>query len=453
VTEKEFEQAIKRGLGSAIVELKKCEDKMKYYNIVLSCCLHDITFERIMEGTKGSYLYSAICELGVKNNFEQILIDKFSLSHCANGLFFQLIDILYCYANDGNSLSKDALYKKYDFFASKNGKLLKNKTLDESEQWDEVAVNLFYLDGFSVFKRYVVDIGKILNKNPHNEDIFDEWVMVRAENFFGEKRIKNFFETNYEKSIYVKTLYDVLKARKLLDEQEQEKKMKKITVENFVEIAKGAASDKQPYHKMYKIIFGFLRNASDSDFLELANVILAEENETVKFLLLKPFSYNRPFPLEITPLLQYAQSNNTSLVQTAIKCLGNFKDERIHDLAIMLLKTKGLNSFALGLIKENYKKSDENIINSLIKKATSILHHVQSDIAWIYRHRRSSNILPTLLKVYKKGNCTYCRYDIIKIMYSCKVLSDEILEECLYDSNSDTRSLAKQLIAKNQRQY
>jgi hypothetical protein len=69
-------------------------------------------------------------------------------------------------------------------------------------------------------------------------------------------------------------------------------------------------------------------------------------------------------------------------------------------------------------------------------------------VAGIYNRHRSANALPALLRVYKKGDCSFCRSKIVKAMNHCGVLPDEILKECLHDSYDETRQFAKRLIAK-----
>jgi hypothetical protein len=82
-------QELRRGLGGAIVELKNAKDKSAYHDILLRCCFRDISYDWQVEGTKGFYLYQAICALDEKDEFEEIIIGKF-LSRCYNRLFCQL---------------------------------------------------------------------------------------------------------------------------------------------------------------------------------------------------------------------------------------------------------------------------------------------------------------------------------------------------------------------------
>ena len=192
----------------------------------------------------------------------------------------------------------------------------------------------------------------------------------------------------------------------------------------------------------------FRKNATESDLIELAQTIVSHENDTVKSLLLLVFQGKYLFPLEISPLIEYAQSDNELLAETAIDRLKEFKNKRIHDLAVQLLETKGVNSFALALLTNNYQKSDDIIITKAVAKSASIPHHVQQDIRDIYNKNRSTNAFSTLYRVYKGGECSFCRESVVRAMNRCGVLSDELLEECLFDSYDDTRKYAKRVLSR-----
>ncbi len=446
--EKEFLQKLRRGLGSAIVEIQKDENKAKYRDIILRLCLRNISYDWQIEGTKGFYLYSAICALDDRDYFENIIIKKF-LSRCSNMLFLQLSSILYRYADDGSVIAKEAFRSKYNYFVEKKGRLSRNHSLDIDEgfQWDEVADNLFYIDGFKAFKQYAEDAGKSLCKNPENRNVYYDWFVNRAKDIFGKKRVDEYINKMYENSNAIKVLVDTIKADENSRIQHQsENKRETISANFMLEKAKESALSENPLSSIMRYRREFMNNASTEEISELINIIIQEEDETVKGILLRLF-WHKSFSSEITPLLHYVQSDNELLSESAIKVLSEVKSNEIHDIAIMLLETKGLNSRALRLLVKNYKKPDDAIINSLIRKSGNIHHHVVQDIIDIYNYNRSPNAFPTLYKVYQKGECSFCRYYIVKAMNYCKVLNDEILEECLYDSYEDTRKFAKRLIS------
>lgn len=446
MTQTAFYQNLRRGLGSAIIELMESPDRSKYRDIILRCCLRDISYDWQVEGTKGHYLYSAICALGDIDYFENILIHKF-LSRCTDKLFHQLEDILFCYANNGSEPAKEAFRAKYNYFALKNGRLSNTHSLDEGHQWDSVARRLFSIDGFAAFQRHALDVGALLHRNPKQCHLYDcDYFISEAEDKFGKKRTNGFLDRMYDKSDAVKALIDTRKAEALSHKRHEENaKQKKITLEVLLRTAREAAtSELKHYGSIMQFRWSFMKEASDDEIMELVSAILHEPDETAKGLLLRIF-WRKQFPLGAPILLEYAQSSNQVLSESALALLGEFKDKTIHALAVTLLNEKGFDSLALGLLKKNYRKTDDAIIDKLMKKTSRIPHHVQMDIRGIYMHHRSPNALPILLRVYQKGDCPFCRCGIVKAMKHCGVLSDRILEECLYDSYDETRNMAMRI--------
>ena len=100
MTDKEFLHQLRRGIGSAIVELKQSDNREKYKEIVYSCCLKDIGYDNQCEGTKGYYLYSAIAALGCEEEFLHSITEVY-MKRLPHGLMQQVTDILLSYVWDG----------------------------------------------------------------------------------------------------------------------------------------------------------------------------------------------------------------------------------------------------------------------------------------------------------------------------------------------------------------
>ena len=183
----------------------------------------------------------------------------------------------------------------------------------EGSQWDEVVFHLLYLDGFSAFKRYAEDVGKILLLDSENRVMYDEWFEVRVKNVFGKKKVEAFFDRNYGRSAAVKALVDTLKIRSDgVNPFQAEAERRKITIDDLLQSVRELAAEERPRQKMTGSIYRFAKKASDSEMRDLVHVVLHEEHETVRALLLKPFglktTWRRPFPLDISLLMEYARS-------------------------------------------------------------------------------------------------------------------------------------------------
>ena len=455
MTEKSFEYALRRGLGSAIIELKGNDNREQYRDAVLRCCLRDISYDTQVEGTKGYYLYTAIKTFDDPKMFLDKMAEKFD-KRLYWRLSEQLCNTLRCFSDDGYKIADEALEKKYNELKNRLPLMKKYWYFDERELFESLMIWKIN-GGFKFFKQCINDMSEMIEKRGNDDCLCHDMFFAIAKDKFGEKRVNDFVDEMYQKSDGIKVLIDTEKTYALSREQHQAKiGQEKITVDILINAAKEAAFAENPRWAIMRYRNRFMKNASETEILELANAVLHEENETVKGLLLRLFWQSpvqmktspRHFPLEITSLLQYVQSDNEFLIEAAVHILEEVKDERIHNIAMLLLKAKGIESLALALLKKNYEKFDDGIICAAIKKTTKIQQHIQSDINDIYLNHRSANVLPALLKVYQKGECSHCRYNTIKAMKHCGVLPDEILEECLYDSYEDTRKYAKRLLSR-----
>ncbi|MCL2671500.1 MAG: hypothetical protein FWF10_05645 [Clostridiales bacterium] len=452
MTETTFSQSLRRGLGSAILELQKNQERARYRELVLRCCLRDISYDWQCEGTKGDYLYYAVWAIREPEYFLEPVIQKFH-SRCNDKLFFQLARILYLYAGDGYAVARETLYTKYDYFAQKGEKLLQNFHVDEGMQWDELACTLWCFEGFAAFKRYANAVGEMCIKKPHRRTAYDLWYRHRAEDKFGKERIEKFYSSACGKSLAIAALVDSIEAEDSYYERERTEKIQP-TVDMLLQAAKEAATDENPRLKMHSFLmeckYTIMNRASEQERIELAQAVLREEDKTVKALLLLQFWPN-VFPIDIMPLLAYAQSEHELLAGAAMDTLREHKDKRLHELAMQLLENKGLESGALSLLYRNYRKSDDAVILRAMEKTKTISHDVQMDLRDIYTHHRSTAALPILLRAYQKGDCSFCRCGIVQAMQHCGVLTDDMLEECLYDSYDDTRKFARRVKRRRER--
>lgn len=462
--ERSFARALGRGLGSAIVELR-ARGGSAHRDVLMRCCLRDISFDWQCEGTKGWYLHEAIVATGEPERYEGPIIERF-LSRCAFRLSCQLADVLLGLAEDGSAAARDALWTKYERFAVRGGRL--DPWIDEGSQWAQLAARLMRLDGLPALRRWATDAGRILLRDPTNENdaVDDLFFWDGAEDVFGERRVRAFIERTVKRSRYVRALVGAVEARR----EEWRRPMPEReppTLEGFVravreELAGGIPRDASLWYEIRTIggAFGFARSATEGELVELARIVLAEEDATVRSFLLRPFglSLSRPhgrplpaWPLDIAPLMDWAWSDDWRLSWAAIDCLTKSKDPRAHDLAVRLLEARGLGSHALDLIEAMWRRSDDVLIARLARRATGISHDAQLTIREIYRRHRSPAAGDILLAAYRKGPCALCRYYIVRAMHRQGALTDEIFEELQWDSYDETRAWARRICARRSR--
>jgi len=457
MVEKSFAHALRRGLGSAIVELKNNPAREKYRDIVVRCCLMDIAYDTQVEGTKGYYLYTAVKTFDAPEIFLRSIAEKF-----AKKLYWrlseQLYDILCCFSNDGYKIAGEALEKKYNDL-KKRLPAMRNydKGYCEREQLEKLMIRKTN-DDFESFKQCVNDMGEMIIKRGNDDCLWYDWFLTDAEDKFGKKifdfmkraenkNISAFYqaykksksdENNKPDSFKIMTLDDLWQNYR---PQRNVSREERVTIEQLISRANDLSMGKG--HSPFRISLlsrKFARQAKKKELEALARAALNEPSDFIKTALLHTFSFV-DFPLDFELLFAYTHSGNEHLREVAAKVLSRFKDKRIHALALQLFYD-GQPENALTILEANFEIEDEALIRKHILCSKRVSHSMITSIIGIYERNKSNTCGDILLHFYRNAKCTHCRCDIVETMIKNDVMPQEILEECQYDSYDETRKIA-----------
>lgn len=442
MTNKEFLHQLRRGIGSAIIELKQNDNREKYKEIVNRCCLKNIGYDTQVEGTKGYYLYTAISALGCEDEFLKVIAKAYK-ERLPQRLMQQLTDILLSYVQDGSTKAAVIISEKYDQLKER---LTKQKNFPylycEREQFEELMIVSMSLGKWRAFKQCIDDIGAIIQARKDDKCSYYDWFLDSAANQFGKSKVWKYL--NDESSVSQNVHSVVSEYQKIeLTRKNHQASLSSITLDFLVEEIQKHSKGQSPY-RIIGHCMRFAREASKEELMELAKCIEIKDNDYIKTQLLRIFR-KVDYPLNKEYLVDLAHSNNLELREAAIEALARFKDEQIHDLAIELLED-GSTEIGLTLLKENWKKSDDPLIRKVITKSQRISHYMQMDLRDIYSRHRSSTCGEILIHAYRNGDCSFCRSEIVTAMGKNGVLTDNILLECQYDSYDETRKYARRLI-------
>lgn len=442
MTDKEFLHQLRRGIGSALIELRQNDNRVKYKEIVYRCCLKDIGYDTQIEGSKGYYLYTAISALGCKDEFLQTITEVY-MKRLSHGLMQQLTDILLSYVWDGSSKAMTILRDKYNQLKEI---LIKQKAFPycycEREQFEELMIVAINIGKWKSFKQCIDDAGTIIQAHKDDKCSYYDWFFSCAETQFGKNKVwKYLFEASITSANVRSVVSEYQKTE--LTRKKHQADLPLVTFELLIEEIQKYSLDQKPYG-IIRYCMKFAREASKEDLINLAKFIEAEDNDIVKTQLLRTFR-RVDYPLNKKFLIDLAQSDNYDLREAAVEALGRFKENQIHSLAVELLES-GEAELGLTLLKENWKKSDDPLIRKLVIKSQRVTHSLQMDLRDIYSKHRSASCGEILIHAYRNGDCSFCRSGIVHAMGKNGVLTDKILLECQYDSYSDTRKYANRLI-------
>jgi hypothetical protein len=153
------------------------------------------------------------------------------------------------------------------------------------------------------------------------------------------------------------------------------------------------------------------------------------------------------FPLDGQLIFELAESDNESIRDIAFKMLQHLPSDRIHDYAISLVNQKKEPANALSLLCYCYRSDDEPVLLEGIQSLSVSYkddgwHSVFMDVVNLLDNRSVRLNFSVFTYMYRQTLCSYCRHNLIRKMSKRRILSREILKECLHDSYEEIRKLA-----------
>ncbi|NLD51050.1 MAG: hypothetical protein GX660_28240 [Clostridiaceae bacterium] len=446
---KHFKDKISKGLGSAILFLKDNPGEAhRYDNTILWACCHNTKYDSQCETDRGQYLYEAICLSSSKDKLEDILLEKL-LQNKKYWDVDQLFDIAVIMYENGNTKAKETMYSK---FRSYLDEVLRIKVYNRYrlEAATAGAVAIIDMDGFDGLE-FVADIMGRIMISTGREEIFDtDWIISHAENELGEVEVKNFFGNKSLANENIKTFIDEYNSHIVSRHEYQQNRKKELPdYETIISIVDEYCSEEKMRLGRRNILRRLGKKANKKELIKVANELENTTDEIKQIALLHVF-INAVYPLRIDFLLNLSYSNNKELAGAAATALENIKDNRIHDLALDLIKDKELSVYALGLLKLNFE-NDFDIVLDLLKSEYERLkieesefdfHSLTMGVREIFEYNKSIDSIDILLFLYHNTTCSYCRTIIVEIMCNTGVLPDNIAEECQYDCVLEIREMA-----------
>lgn len=438
MNKKDFKRYMQQGLGRCIVTLRESENIEKYKDIVLWGCLHNIAYDPQCEGTRSAYVYELAWYFHDDEYFVIPIVDALLKMPNRNGwLFSHLCELLSMFAEDGNERAKNALYEKYDkllpVLISKRrfGRVDFDKT-----NFEHLCISLSSSRDTDVLLKIAEDMGELFRKNPHYDGEDFSWFFSCAERTFGEKKLVSLLKRKAKQSENILCFYEnYQKFRKRLDDIVN--KPRNIEIPS----AESISDEVNTIGKLSARSKVFFRKANAEEWAILAHLILNEDDLAKKAELLSEFSFRDiDFPFQHEKIIEYSKSENERLREVAFEVLANCQSEAVKQYAHELLTSGEHTYHAVKMLITNYIPEDKEI---LLSELYRIKADYNSEIDW---HSLGAHILDAydkniklpkefLIYIYETTLCSFCRENVVRELAKHKWLTDDIIEECRFDSN------------------
>lgn len=465
MTKKEFKKAMQCGLGRCVIELDKAKNIEKYYDIVLWGCTHNFSYDAQCEGIRSWYMYELIKRFPDKSSFLEKIIyhyEKCILKSETGWRFVQISNLLVCFAIDANQLAVDALWKGYQklYQILYRRKRTSNRMFFIKESFEDLCIALTGLEEEQtgeVYLKIIEDMGKLYLYSP----VFRNWSDAfssfddHCEWLYGKRTIRKIQKEKAKESQTVKKYITCMEDYK--EELEcNRKNCKRLYPQNALEVynylKNGLVKEQNKNNRIMYLFCGriFMREHKTEELQKLAQMYKEEKNPTLKSRLLHIFTNKTcAFLLDPQVVIHDAKSEYEMLSDMAFEALCYIQHEKVREYAFTLLHDEKHKDDVISMIANNYQKEDKEILINMVKSVPVVYH---GDEHWhgvflsvldMFENKEIKNPpKELLLYMYENTQCSSCRESILMEMGRRRMITKEILMECLWDSNDDIREYA-----------
>ena len=428
MTKKQFLFAIQRGLGRGILAVK--ENPQKFRKLVLKNCTKNFCFDTQCEGVRAWYTYQMISCYEDTDTFVKIVADKLLKTKSDGGWQISYLSKLLVYfAKDGSAEATNALWTKYNqlyqILSNRQRAPKSNSYFAERDDFESLCIKLSY--DFDIYRRIAKDIGRLYLTKSFYNGFFASLYSCNERKYTAllKKEAKNCPE--------IKRYIEVELAEKRRFEEERDKRRNNPS----------PLSTSSGY-----MLSRRLEREDISVVEEYANRYLNETDKKKRAEALHAFVCC-PFPFEPTPIIEDAHSEEEELRDMAFRVLERNRHPLIREFALQYLEVHFEN--ALHILIRNYLPEDEEWLYRFISELeidymeNSNWHSYHFDIQDLFDKKDGIKNPPKrfLPLIYEQTLCSCCRMTTLKLMGKRRMLTPEILDECLYDSDEDIRKYAE----------
>ena len=462
--ERVFKDALVRGTGKCFTMLATESARRKYRPLVLWACGQRLGYDTQVEGTRALFLYDLIGRYPSPEPFLDVVEKKvfavvrrfFSPANKSvlESLFMQECDLLTMFAEGGNLRARRILADCYERFSRRLLNLASPSKPDMLvlDSFDNLCGALLSCSGSMeaqpLLERIVKDIGVLCMRNGACDSSLADYFRCLAENRLGEKRYAAMIGRIGPISEVEAYKAAVFQAKK--ESETWYAKRRRRQNLGYEEVYRQVAE-----HGTVGIRYMVKRWRLDGrtkDIAGLAKFYVSEKNLETRAGLLDLFSYYETKCEGYLPLdcvLRDAASDDDSLRVSALGVLRSVKDPRVHDFALEMLKKRGVSHELLSVLAGNYRPDDDDFLIGAMKKIGSMRHRVHSILARIPEEKNGDRLSRRMLMhLYDTIECTCCRERVVRELGRRRLLTDDMLAECLHDASDNIRDYAKRLLSR-----
>ena len=426
MTKKEFRQYMLKGRGCCIQAVRR--DPERYRSEALWACRNEIAFDAQCEGSRAWYVYQMIDCFEDKTPFLHTLIAALDHSRSNYGWKVHYLgEVLVHFMLDGFTEAEEALWRKYEqlYAILRSKKRCPRGYFAELNDFSALCVDLG--ERREAMVKIAEDIGRLYREYSFYDGWSFDWLYAQN----GERILKT-LEKKAEKS---ENIAAYLQESKRVEAEELQNRQNRRPSP----IAEGKR----------------LKQASKEEQLEYMELYLREQEPEERTQALRVFT-RCPYPGDISPVVADMESEDPHLRFVARLVLENVQSPQIRQMALDNLDADPDAWFPM--VVRNCREEDAAFITTYVKntptdrECNTPWHGLHLDVLKMLDHGKKAPA-ELLLHIYETTYCSNCRQEALEQMGKRRMLTEEILEECLYDSQEKVRTYARRALNRRKNRH
>lgn len=185
------------------------------------------------------------------------------------------------------------------------------------------------------------------------------------------------------------------------------------------------------------------------DELQMAAKDLIQQTDPVKVVPYLRLFRRRVFPLDPKLLFQFMEMQHPYLFIPAmtLSALTPISHQDVRQFALKLMQDSDHKARAIRLLANNYQVGDWEKIYASHRDLQTLedQHDFAFSVQRVFSQNPDESAIPVLQYVYNHNPCSHCRRKVVEMMHTVGGLTQQIITECLYDSNFEIRDWVKSL--------
>lgn len=426
MTKKEFKAAMLRGHGRCILAVRR--EPEKFRDLVLWACQRNIAYDAQSEGTRSWYVYTMARAYPDPETFIQAAAEALRKYRPDSGWkLLHLSEFLMFFAMDGHETAQQAVEEKYRELLEKMHRRSRRPNGLFHELFDLEQLGLVLSVDRTAFLRIAGDFGRLYREKKYMEDGDFPW-------FFASKA------EQYQKTMLRAAQKDTNIGCFMQREQADIDRRKKLWAQQMEMPTENLTGP--------RLSRWLAKKAVPETVARYALIYQEQIEPELRARALEAFSWC-PYPGDPQPIIEDTRASCEPLRWAAWNALENVRNPAVRRFALDNASCGYRTLENLSLLVTNYQPEDCRLIEELLlelvkKKDWNSVHGAGMDIYRAFDKgsgiRHPKHLLPLL---YEFNPCSYCRQTALRYLAQHRMLTQEILEECLYDSNDEIRHMAE----------